>query len=98
MVWILCSGIIILMTTHTFRGCIRIIARGVALGTILNIVALRQGEKIVVDTFRIPSKAKWIMAFDTIHGIARLLMVWALGGHIIVTVTGNTFIPDTIKT
>ena len=86
MVWILCSGKIILMTTHTFRGCIRIIARGVALGTILNIVALGQGEKIVIDTFRIPSKTEWIVAFNTIHGIARLLMVWALGGHIIIAV------------
>jgi len=57
---ILRTGIIFLMATDTFGRRIRIVACGMALGTILNVMPLGQREKIVIDigdVLRIPTKA-----------------------------------------
>ena len=58
--------IVLLVATHAFGGGIRIIACGVAFGAVLDVVPLREREKIVVDTAAVPSKSQGVVAFGTI--------------------------------
>ena len=90
--------IIALMTTDTFWGKPGIGAIGMALGTILQIMALGQWEKVVVYTFGIPTKPKRIMTFNTIGGIPGSCMVRILRTCIIILMTTDTIVSDPIKT
>ena len=86
------------MAAHAFWGSVRVIARGMALCTILDIMSLGQWEKVMVDAFRIPAKSKWTVAFDAIQRKTGLLMVWVLRGGIVILMTAYTVIANTIKT
>jgi len=82
--------VICLMAIYTIGRGIGIVSRGMALGTILNVVALGEREKIMVDYRWRPARIRR-MAGDAVRGKPDTLVVGVLGGGVIVLMAVHTF-------
>ena len=93
-VWVGGASKIWLVAGKTVGRCIAVITPHVAFSAIRDLVALGQGEKIVLHLVRRPTWIEQVVTLRTIGGKARFFVIRIGGSVEIFQVTINTIVPD----
>ena len=88
---------IVLVAGDAVAGRVRVVAVEVALGAVLDLVSLGQGEEAVVEAAGTPSEATGVMAFGAVLRVPRSLVVGVLGGPEILRVAVEAVVAQPVE-